>query len=138
MTTPDFRALCEELAEQLDSALDCTVSSDTWRYDKALIARARTALAVEAEVGVTPQVDPSDLATALNELLDDIDALVDNSKGVAGLHLNGDVAPWSELLSGGRFEEWLVSVERARAALEGHPPICPIPVAERLPQEVKE
>lgn len=37
----------------------------------------------------------------------DIAILIDNSQGVAGLHLNGDVAKWSDLLIGGRFEEWL-------------------------------
>jgi hypothetical protein len=45
MTTPDYKALCAELAEQLDSALDYTVSSDTRRHSKALIDRARAALA---------------------------------------------------------------------------------------------
>ena len=30
--------------------------------------------------------------------------LIDNSEGVAGYHLNGDLAPWSELVAGGRYE----------------------------------
>lgn len=34
--------------------------------------------------------------------------LIDDSEGVVGLHLNGDVAPWEELMEGGRFEEWLL------------------------------
>jgi|TARA_X000001388_G_scaffold3203_4_gene2314 hypothetical protein len=33
--------------------------------------------------------------------------LIDNSTGVAGLHLNGDIASWCDLRTGGRFEEWL-------------------------------
>ena len=33
--------------------------------------------------------------------------LIDQSRGVVGLHLNGDVATWTELLTGGRMEEWL-------------------------------
>ena len=33
--------------------------------------------------------------------------LINNSEGVAGLHLNGDVAPWDELLKGGEYEGWL-------------------------------
>ena len=33
--------------------------------------------------------------------------LIDNSEGVSGLHLNGDIAEWHTLLEGGRFEEWL-------------------------------
>ena len=34
--------------------------------------------------------------------------LIDDSTGVAGLHMNGDVAPWSTLLEGGHFESWLL------------------------------
>ena len=33
--------------------------------------------------------------------------LIDSSHGVYGLHLNGDLSPWDELLAGGSFEEWL-------------------------------
>ena len=39
--------------------------------------------------------------------------LMDNSSGVDGLHLNGDIAPWNELRTGGRFEEWLVDFDEA-------------------------
>lgn len=46
-------------------------------------------------------------------------SLIDESEGVAGLHLNGDLAPWSELRTGGRFEEWLVDFDAAlRLCLE--------------------
>lgn len=38
------------------------------------------------------------------ELVADVRGLVDESDGVAGLHLNGDVAEWGSLLLGGRFE----------------------------------
>lgn len=40
----------------------------------------------------------------LNGLVADIQGLMSESHGVAGLHLNGDVAPWGELEPGGRFE----------------------------------
>ena len=39
--------------------------------------------------------------------------LIDNSTGVEGLHLNGDIAPWNELRTGGRFESWLVDFDDA-------------------------
>lgn len=39
--------------------------------------------------------------------------LIDESHGVAGLHLNGAVAPWGDLRTGGRYEEWLVSFDDA-------------------------
>ena len=33
--------------------------------------------------------------------------LITESSGVAGLHLNGDIAPWDDLEEGGEFWEWL-------------------------------
>lgn len=39
--------------------------------------------------------------------------LMNDSYGVAGLHENGEVAPWNELEQGGRFEEWLYAFNRA-------------------------
>jgi hypothetical protein len=43
----------------------------------------------------------------LRAAIHSVEILMQSSEGVAGLHLNGDVAPWYELLPGGRFEEWL-------------------------------
>lgn len=39
--------------------------------------------------------------------IDCVTELINNSNGVAGLHLNGDLAEWDELLLGGVHEEWL-------------------------------
>ncbi len=33
--------------------------------------------------------------------------VINNSHGVIGLHLNGDIAEWAQLESGGHFQEWL-------------------------------
>lgn len=44
-------------------------------------------------------------------------ALMDSSHGVAGLHLNGDVAPWDELSDGGRFEEHLLAFNQAEKVI---------------------
>jgi uncharacterized protein YoaH (UPF0181 family) len=49
-------------------------------------------------------------------LVDELDGLVSESDGVSGLHLNGDVATWEELLPGGRFE-CLSSLDELREAL---------------------
>ena len=57
-----------------------------------------------------------ELLEALAEMLRDIEDLVGESAGVAGLHLNGDLAPWGELEEGGRFER-LSSISKARAAI---------------------
>lgn len=47
-----------------------------------------------------------------------VSSLIDESHGVSGLHLNGDIAPWSELRAGGRFEEWLVDFDAACQLLD--------------------
>lgn len=53
-------------------------------------------------------------------LVDELDGLVFESDGVSGLHLNGDVATWDELLPGGRFER-LSSLDELCAALAAQP-----------------
>lgn len=60
----------------------------------------------------------------LKELIHDIEALVRGSEGVAGLHKNGDIAPWDDLLDGGRYEGWLplTKAEAAIAKAEGGQP----------------
>ncbi len=47
-----------------------------------------------------------------------VQALIRESDGVAGLHLNGDIAPWSTLLAGGHYEEWLRDLSAALEAFE--------------------
>lgn len=42
-----------------------------------------------------------------------VEDLIADSHGVAGLHLNGDIAPWAELRTGGRFEEWMIAFDDA-------------------------
>jgi hypothetical protein len=49
-----------------------------------------------------------------------VKVLIENSHGVVGLHLNGDVAPWEELRTGGRFESWLVAFDAALAEEAPH------------------
>lgn len=62
--------------------------------------------------------DAARLKLALNELADSINELIDSSDGVSGLHLNGDVAPWSSLRGDGRFGEWLAALDDAEALLD--------------------
>ena len=51
----DYRALCAELAQQFDDALDFSVSSETRLYNKALVARTRAALAKQQGEGPSDQ-----------------------------------------------------------------------------------
>ena len=46
----------------------------------------------------------AELVEGLTALVNDVRGLVSESNGVYGLHLNGDVSPWPELLPDGEFE----------------------------------
>jgi hypothetical protein len=59
----------------------------------------------------------TNLVEAASIALHDIDDLIANSEGVAGLHMNGDVAEWESILAGGAFGAWMQSLEQLRAAL---------------------
>jgi hypothetical protein len=61
-----------------------------------------------------------DVLEALRRVLKAVDDLIASSEGVAGLHLNGDLAPWDELVAGGRYELWLADLETAREVLATH------------------
>lgn len=50
---------------------------------------------------------------ALRKGLDAVVALINESHGVSGLHLNGDIAPWEELRTGGSFDDWLSDFDAA-------------------------
>ncbi len=39
--------------------------------------------------------------------------LMNESEGVIGLHLNGNIATWEELQEGGTYEEWLIDFNKA-------------------------
>jgi hypothetical protein len=79
---------------------------------KAEIERLRTALSAERERFAKVVAAAAKAHAAIRDL-------IENSHGVIGLHLNGDNAPWEELLAGGRFESWLMAVDELGALL-GH------------------
>ncbi len=58
-----------------------------------------------------------ELVEALKNLVSAIDSLAAESEGVTGLHLNGDVAKWEDILPGGQYEAWLLPIDSARALL---------------------
>jgi len=47
--------------------------------------------------------DIAELVAMLNKVED----LMTDSVGVEGLHMNGDLATWDSLLTGGFYEDWL-------------------------------
>lgn len=65
---------------------------------------APPAPAPEAQGEAVAVSDSNRLLTLASGLVDDLDNLMGESSGVYGLHLNGDGAPWNELVAGGQFE----------------------------------
>lgn len=97
----------EDLKTAFRKKLAATGSLDA-AFTKAVWLAYKAGLAERGDVAV--------LVESAQGLLMDVQDLINESEGVAGFHLNGDVAPWDELLSGGRFER-LISMDAARAAL---------------------
>lgn len=81
------------LRERLAAAHDATESNVAAIVGAELIEQLAAA-----------QVENKRLLSALEGLVGDVRDLVGESHAVAGLHMNGDLAPWDELLPGGRFE----------------------------------
>ncbi len=49
----------------------------------------------------------------LSKLVLALQDLIQSTVGVSGLHLNGEVADWGSLLTGGQFEYWLLDFDEA-------------------------
>ena len=58
-----------------------------------------------------------ELYEALDKACRSVTELIGFSHGVDGLHMNGDVAPWEDLRSGGRYEGWLIEFDEALETL---------------------
>ena len=96
--------------------------SDTPRTDAADLYDYQTAIEVCGQL-------ERELAVA-RKGLEAVESLMNESHGVGGLHLNGDFAPWSELRTGGRFEEWLIAFDDALNAMRSsNPGVHPSPAA---------
>lgn len=84
-------------------------------YDARIMAAPDVQSITVQDAARVPEVQA--LIEAGEKVLHAIGELVANSVGVAGLHMNGEVADWESLLPGGSFGDWLYSVDGLRAAL---------------------
>ena len=102
---------------QAKKLFGCHTDEDR-RFERAMyesIDKHRAALLDWEAKQPAPQ-QPAAVEGLAARLVDELDGLVSESDGVSGLHLNGDVASWDELLPGGRFER-LSSLDELREAL---------------------
>ncbi|BCB62174.1 hypothetical protein HaloA020_28750 [Halomonas sp. A020] len=117
----ELRANADEmkrLKTELRNALGCDAPNPSMCdlvVEAQLLTRERDAYraAEEHQIALRQRLEAERdaLAVHVERITTDIHELMDNSEGVAGLHLNGDVAPWGELTAGGAFEGWLMSLD---------------------------
>lgn len=107
-----------ELANVLPNTLEDVVSLVRPLVDEVKSFRGTPASFQKSDESFreTPACLPSHVSVleACENLIGSVDNLVNESDGVYGLNLNGDYAPWSDLIAGGRYGEWLVDLETAR------------------------
>lgn len=96
--------------------------------DESLVLRSQ-AEAILAERDAENRIlfskteDQSAVILMAKTALDEVQRLIEESRGVYGLHLNGDESPWSELEQGGRFER-LGALPDALAAINALPEVA--------------
>ena len=110
----DLAAIC--------SALDGLPETSDRPY-RGMIARIRH---LEAQLAAL-QAERETMIAGIKEA----DALMRESAGVGGLHLNGDFATWDELRTGGSHEGWLAEFDAACALLDE--PLPSLPTEETDP-----
>lgn len=107
-------------------ALDCAIEvlfneaaendSPNFRTHTVMYGDDRYSLTLQKIDGKSPSELITELRAENGRLkagIEDVAELIDESFGVARLHQNGDVAPWDDLLAGGRYEEWLMNFSQA-------------------------
>jgi hypothetical protein len=109
--TPEFVLSLLDLERALQSALAET--HDRMMNEAQLAFNAISDLAEARSQLSLAHARIGELEGAISE----VGALIEESGGVYGLHLNGDLCPWPDILAGGKYEDWLVAFSRARAAL---------------------
>ena len=107
--------VCLEAVKRLDETTFWCENENCTKWhvsiDLKTLALSRATLAAHDAKTVRPWKE------TLKKVTDEIADLIGQSRGVYGLHLSGDVAPWSEIDDGGRFEGWLQEYNAARSLL---------------------
>ena len=68
---------------------------------------AEVGIDVQRLVRCLPDSTKNELLEKLIVGMRSVEDTMAESSGIYGLHLNGDVAEWCELMNGGRFCEWM-------------------------------
>ena len=91
--------------------LDELIENETQEIQDAINEVIESAGTSDADWSVL--LSAGQLIARLRKGISAVDVLMNESEGVSGLHLNGDIAPWDELRAGGRYEGWLLDFDKA-------------------------
>lgn len=146
----ELEALVEQhkAAEEMQINLRQKLDEELDRHKRMFAATCETLGEIQKAlgneiVGIEPQmvkalVEERDaLAAHIDDVHRSINDLIGESEGVAGLHKNGDIASWGDLLEGGHFEGWLLALgdKPDTASLARRDKIKQAEILERLPKD---
>jgi len=138
MTPTDTKSETEDVCEgclseaELNEDRLCSICEGEDLNGANKIALQRIAVAADIDMARAKEVadivcgklkELTQAKALLERMADGVKAircLIENSEGVSGLHLNGDVAPWVSLQEGGQFETWLLAFNEAETALSDY------------------
>ena len=105
--TATAAALCDVINDLKEELAAAGKRAERWEGNYRILRSQLDDATVVAQDRLTALRAAEADAKRLRRGIDAVQVLINESRGVVGLHLNGDEAPWDELLAGGRFEEWL-------------------------------
>ena len=102
----------DELSDAVTAGKDAIDREFTMRIPAELDRDADLVLSEAAERVRKINVLQEQIKT-LKAGLKAVENLIMESNGVIGLHLNGDIANWESLRTGGQYEDWLSDYDKA-------------------------
>lgn len=112
--TKTLREAADKLLEACDTSDGCQYGTLSTSFVRQVLGERgtdRDALLAHLER------ERDEARSHLQAVVSEVQNLIGESHGVYGLHLNGDAAPWSEIVAGGRFER-IASVDAAREYID--------------------
>lgn len=89
------------------------MSEPNWKEYYRQEVLQKQILSKECEILMERLQEEKNRSCAFRRGIKAVRELMDESTGVVGLHMNGDVATWADLEQGGAFEEWLLDFNKA-------------------------
>lgn len=89
------------------------IDNEHWHVRVTQVTAERDSALAQLAESQAARLAAEQMVERMKKGLDAVTDLIAESHGVAGLHLNGDIATWDELRKGGRFDTWLIDFDEA-------------------------